>query len=47
MLKKKIFGGLDLTKDFPQLGKSALYAITEVHTKEDIDSLIVAIAELC
>jgi glycine dehydrogenase subunit 1 len=46
LLKKKIFGGLDLSKDFPQLGNSALYAITEVHTKEDIDSLIEAIAEL-
>jgi len=47
LLGKGIFGGKDLSKEFPQLGNSALYAITEVHTKEDIDMLIKAIAEIC
>lgn len=47
LLQKRIFGGLDLNKDFPKLGNSALYAITEVHSKDDIDSLIEAIAEIC
>jgi len=47
LLDRGIFGGKNLSKEFPQLGNSALYAITEVHTKEDIDMLIKAIAEIC
>jgi len=34
-----IFGGKDLSGDFPELGQSALYCVTEVHTKTDIDRL--------
>jgi glycine dehydrogenase subunit 1 len=34
-----IFGGLDLTRHLPQLGASALYCFTEVHTQADIDRL--------
>ncbi len=46
MLKEKgIFGGKDLSKDFPQLGQSALYCVTEIHTKSDIDQLINALKE--
>ena len=26
-----IFGGKDLSSDFPELGQSALYCVTEVH----------------
>lgn len=46
LLAKGIFGGKDLSKDFPELGQSALYCVTEVHTKEDIDTLVAAIAEV-
>jgi glycine dehydrogenase subunit 1 len=35
-----IFGGKDLSKEFPELGQSALFCVTEVHTKEDIDRLV-------
>lgn len=35
-----IFGGIDLSESFPELGQCALYCVTEVHTKEDIDQLI-------
>ena len=35
-----IFGGINLKKDFPDLGESALYCITEVHTKEDIEKTL-------
>lgn len=38
-----IFGGIDLSEDFPELGQCALYCVTEVHVKEDIDQLIQAI----
>ncbi len=47
LLKHQIFGGKDLKKDFPELGNSALYCITEIHTQEDIDKLINAIKEIC
>jgi len=46
LLKRNIFGGLDLTKDFPTLGESALYAITEMISKEDIDALVKALKEI-
>ncbi|MCF6465576.1 aminomethyl-transferring glycine dehydrogenase subunit GcvPA [Clostridium sp. Cult2] len=39
LLDYGIFGGKDLSKEFPELGNSALYCITEIHTKSDIDRL--------
>ncbi|WP_338028337.1 aminomethyl-transferring glycine dehydrogenase subunit GcvPA [Crassaminicella indica] len=45
LIEKNIFGGKDLSKDFPELGESALYCVTEVHTKEDIDRLVAALEE--
>jgi glycine dehydrogenase subunit 1 len=36
---KGIFGGKDLSGEFPDLGNSALYCLTEIHSKEDIDKL--------
>lgn len=46
LLKDKgIFGGKDLSKDFPELGESALYCVTEIHAKTDIDRLATAIEE--
>jgi len=46
LLRHKIFGGKDLTKEFPELGNSALYCVTEVHTKNDIDRLVNALKEV-
>ena len=46
LLEKGIFGGLDLTADFPQLGQSALYCFTEATGKEEIDALAAALAEV-
>jgi len=46
LLRHKIFGGKDLTKEFPELGNSALYCFTEVHTKDDIDRLVIALKEV-
>lgn len=45
LLGKGIFGGKDLSKDYPELGQCALYCVTEIHTKEDIDKLVNAIEE--
>lgn len=43
---RNIFGGINLVDKFPELGESALYCITEVHTKEDIDKLVSALKEI-
>lgn len=44
LLSLKIFGGKDLSSEFPNLGQSAQYCVTETHTKADIDKLINALA---
>ncbi len=41
--RQGILGGIDLSADFPELGKAALYCITELHTKDDIDRLATAL----
>jgi glycine dehydrogenase subunit 1 len=46
LLARGIFGGKDLTKEFPELGHSALYCVTEVHTKDDMDRLVNALKEI-
>lgn len=46
LLKHDIFGGYDLSEDFPELGQSALFCVTEVHTKQDIDHLVSALKEV-
>lgn len=40
-----IFGGKDLSGDFPELGQSALYCVTEIHTLSDIERLAGALKE--
>ena len=39
LLKAGIQGGLDVSEYFPELGQSALYCFTEVHSHRDIDML--------
>jgi glycine dehydrogenase subunit 1 len=46
LLERGIFGGKDLSKDFPELGESALYCVTEIHSQEDIDRLAAALQEV-
>ncbi|MBA2331164.1 MAG: aminomethyl-transferring glycine dehydrogenase subunit GcvPA [Actinobacteria bacterium] len=43
--ERGIFGGKDLSRDFPELGQCALFCVTEVHTREDIDRLVDAVRE--
>jgi len=45
LLKQGIFGGKDLSLEFPDLGQCALYCVTEIHTNEDIDSLVNALTD--
>jgi glycine dehydrogenase subunit 1 len=46
LLKRGIFGGKDLSADFPKFGQCALYAITEIHTADDIARLATALREI-
>jgi glycine dehydrogenase subunit 1 len=46
LLDRGIFGGHDLSQEFPELGQSALYCVTEVHTQHDIDRLADTIKEI-
>jgi len=46
LLEQKIFGGIDLSRDFPELGQSALYCVTEVHSKNDLDKLAESLMEV-
>ena len=40
-----IFGGKDLSAELPAWGQSALYCVTEVHSQDDIEQLVAAVAE--
>lgn len=46
LLERGIFGGKDLSSEFPELGQSALYCVTEIHTREDVDRLADAVREV-
>ena len=46
LLDRGIFGGKDLSQEFPELGQCALYCVTEIHRKTDIDKLVTAIEEI-
>ena len=45
LLEQGIFGGKDISTEFPQPGNRALYCVTEIHMKEDIDKLVQALSE--
>lgn len=40
LIEKSIHGGLYIKQHYPELGETALFAFTELHTKEDIDLLV-------
>ena len=44
--ERGIFGGHDLSADFPALGQAALYCVTEIHDGADIAVLTSALKEL-
>jgi len=46
LLARGIFGGKDLSREFPELGQSALYCVSEVHAKADIDRLAEVLKEV-
>jgi glycine dehydrogenase subunit 1 len=46
LLSQGVHGGKSLVKDFPELGESALFCVTEVHGTEAIDRLRLLIEKL-
>lgn len=44
--ERGIFGGKDLSTSHPELGQSALYCVTEAHTKADVDRLVATLEEV-
>ena len=46
LLSNGVHGGKSLVKDFPELGESALFCTTEVHSTESIDKLRLLIEKL-
>jgi len=46
LLAQGIFGGHDLSQEFPALGQCALYCVTELHQTADIDRLVEALREV-
>lgn len=46
LLQRQVHGGKDITREFPELGETALYCVTEIHSKEEIDRLAKALEEV-
>ncbi len=46
LLSRGIHGGKDLSIEFPALGQSALFAVTEVRSQADIDRLVESLREV-
>ena len=46
LLQRGILGGIDLSASFPKLGQAALYCVTEVRSKSEIDELSAALTEV-
>ena len=41
-----VHGGKNISKEFPALGETALYCVTEIHSKHDIDRLVTALRDV-
>lgn len=46
LLRYNIFGGKDISQEFPELGETALYCITEIHSQKDIEYLANSLKEV-
>lgn len=46
LLDHAVFGGKDLSAEFPELGQSALYCVTEYHSEADVVELTTALKEV-
>jgi glycine dehydrogenase subunit 1 len=39
LLRRQVHGGKDVSSEFPDLGQTALYCVTEIHSKQEIERL--------
>jgi len=46
LLACRIHGGKDISAEFPELGGTALYCVTEIHSEEEIERLVEALEEI-
>ncbi len=46
LIERGFHGGKPISREFPELGEAALYCVTEVHSKRDIDGLVEALREV-
>jgi glycine dehydrogenase subunit 1 len=46
LLDRDIFGGKDLSDEFPALGQSILFCVSEIHSQDDIDRLVSILKEV-
>jgi glycine dehydrogenase subunit 1 len=46
LLHAQVHGGKDISKEFPELGQTSLYCVTETHSKEEIERLRDALEEV-
>ena len=46
LLHHGIQGGKILSKEFPDLGESMLFCVTEIHTQQDIDKMVETVKDI-
>ena len=46
LLDYGIIGGKNITEEFPELGETGLYCVTEIHSRADIDKLAAGLEEV-
>ena len=46
LIRHGIHGGKDVSKESPKLGQTALYCVTEVHSKGDVDKLALSLSDV-
>jgi len=46
LLENGIHGGKDVSREFPELGETALYCVTEMHSKKEIDGLAAVLEDI-
>nr|MDO8079601.1 aminomethyl-transferring glycine dehydrogenase subunit GcvPA [Candidatus Freyarchaeota archaeon] len=46
LLDRGVHGGKIIKSEFPELGETSLYCVTEIHTVEDMDKLVEALTDI-
>jgi glycine dehydrogenase subunit 1 len=46
LLQHHVHGGKDVSKEFPELGETALYCVTEIHSIEEIENLAATLQKI-